>query len=192
MSWATIRERVHEYTEEVLDDLHDEWGPTEAAPAFDYGPKPWHPDSPPDSLDDQLATFGGIASAVVFYTDRCEETGLVYNRGGYWEPPGGVVESDQSPAETAEMEVREETGLDIDIVNLVYTTRVNLQYADGSEVALPVATFVAHRVDGTLTVEREHNDHPGVTRGVGLFGADVLPDDCRDRNRILDLLETTD
>ena len=54
-------------------------------------------------------------------------------------------------------------------------------------VELPIATFVGERVEGSLRVEREVNDHPGVTRGVGLFGADVLPENCRDRSDLLDL-----
>jgi 8-oxo-dGTP pyrophosphatase MutT (NUDIX family) len=189
MTWVDVRERVAERTKRVLADLHAEWGTAESLPDFEFGPKPWHPDEPPGSVEDLLAVFGGIAAAVVFYTPNREETVLGYNRGGYWEPPGGAIEPGQTPEETAVMEAREETGLDVEVVELLSTRTVHLQFADGSDAPLPVATFVAHRTDGTLRVERETNDHPGVTRGVGLFGPDVLPENCRDRERVLDLFD---
>lgn len=184
MTWAATKERVRDHTDRVLDALRAKWGETASAPTITLGPNPWHPDEPPASLDDQLAVFGGVASAVVFYTDAREETVLVYNRGGYWEPPGGVVEPGQTPADAARAETREETGLAVELDDLLYATRVRLRYGDGSEAELPAATFVARRRAGTLSVERESNDHPGVTRGVGLFGADVLPESTRDRERI--------
>lgn len=187
---ADVRERVERRTDRIVADLREEWNADASAIAepIDYGPKPWHPDEVPDSVDEQLRIFGGMASVVVFYTDRREETALVYNRGGHWEPPGGVVEGRTSHAETAVREAREETGLDVGITDLLYAGRVRYRYDDGGTVTLPVATFVGRRVDGSLRVEREANDHPGVKRGVGLFGADVLPENCRDRDRIAALL----
>ena len=56
----------------------------------------------------------------------------------------------------------------------------------------PLAAFVGHRTAGQLRVERERNDHPGVCRGVGLFGPDVLPENCRDREQLLGLLADED
>jgi 8-oxo-dGTP pyrophosphatase MutT (NUDIX family) len=188
MTWEDVRTAVADRTERVLAGLHEEWGDAESLPAFAFGPQPWHPDEPPASVEDLLATFGGIAAAVVCYTAECQETVLVYNRGGYWEPPGGVVEPGTTLAETAAAEAREETGLDVEVVGLLSTRTVDLQFADGSEAPLPVATFRAHRTAGKLRVEREQNDHPGVTRGVGLFGPDVLPENCRDRERVRDVL----
>lgn len=191
-SWPDVRERVAARTDRVLADLHDEYGTDTALEPLDYGPKPWFPDEPPASVDDQLDTFAGMSSVVTFYTDRHHETVLVYNRGGHWEPPGGAVEGRDDLADTAAREAREETGLDVEITDLLSTRRVRYHYDDGSTVPLPVATFVGHRVDGSLSVEREHSDHPGVTRAVGLFTPDVLPENCRDRDRILGLLPDED
>lgn len=185
-----VRDGLERRTDRIIADLREEWDADASAIAepIDYGPKPWYPSAVPDTVDEQLRLFGGMASVVTFYTDRREEAVLVYNRGGYWEPPGGVVEGRTSPAETAVREAREETGLDVALTDLLYTGRVRHRYDDGGSVTLPVATFVGRRVDGSLRVEREANDHPGVTRGVGLFGADVLPENCRDRERIATLL----
>lgn len=189
-----VRKRLARRTDRVLADLRAEWGGPRTAESdpIDYGPKPWYPDTVPDSVDEQLAQFAGMASVVAFRTDRRAEAVLVYNRGGYWEPPGGVIEGRTSPAATAVREAREETGLDVEITGLLSAGRVRYRYDDGKAVTLPVATFVGRRVDGSLRVERETNDHPGVTRGVGLFGADVLPENCRDHDLLAGLLGADD
>lgn len=185
-----VRDGLERRTDRIIADLREEWDADASAIAepIDYGPKPWYPDAVPDTVDEQLRIFGGMASVVTFYTDRREEAVLVYSRGGYWELPGGVVEDRTSPAETAVREAREESGLDVALTDLLYAGRVRHRYDDGGSVTLPVATFVGRRVDGSLRVERGANDHPGVTRGVGLFGSDVLPENCRDRDRIGALL----
>ena len=37
-------------------------------------------------------------------------------------------------------------------------------------------------------MERERIDHPGVTRAVGIFDRETLPD-CRDRETVLNVLD---
>jgi|GEM_PF-6246481 len=187
-SWAAVRERLTRRTDRLVDDLKETYDTAATVEPFEYGPKPWYPDELPGSVDGQLHRFAGMASVVVFYTERFAETALVYNRGGYWEPPGGAVEGRDGLAETAVREAEEETGLDVRITDLLHAGRVTYRYDDGRTVLLPVATFVGRRVGGTLRVEREVNDHPGVTRAVGLFGPDVLPESCRDREQVLELL----
>jgi 8-oxo-dGTP pyrophosphatase MutT (NUDIX family) len=117
-----------------------------------------------------LDLIAGIASVVVFDSEKRRETVLVYNPGGWWEPPGGVVEGGDSLAETARTEAREETGLDIVLTDL------------------PLAQFAGRRTGGRLRVKREGRTHPGCTRAVGLFDTDTLPELRRDRKTILDLL----
>lgn len=182
--WQRVRERVAERTDRVLSDLREEWGTNRTVEPFEYGPRSFDPDEPPASVEEQLECISGIASVVLFYTDAREETVLVYNPGGFWEPPGGVVEADQTPGEAARAEAREETGLEIELTDLLYTCRFEFQYASGASVPLPLAQFAARRVDGSLEVEREGSDHPGVTRATGLFDAATLPEEVRDRDEI--------
>jgi 8-oxo-dGTP pyrophosphatase MutT (NUDIX family) len=182
-----VRE-VEARTERILAGLREERDPDRTIDPIDYGPLPWHPDEVPGSVDEVLDVFAGMSSVIVFWTPAHVETVLVFNPNGHWEPPGGAVEGRDGHAETAVREATEETGLTVELTGLHSTGRVSLAYADGTTVELPVATFVGKRVEGSLRVEREVNDHPGVTRGVGLFGADVLPENCRDRSDLLDLL----
>jgi len=191
-SQTEVQDRLQRRTTNVVGDLREAWGVTRSVDPVEYGPLPWYPDQVPESVAEQLETFAGIASVVTFYTDTRQETVLVYNRAGYWEPPGGAIEGRRLPAETAGWEAEEATGLDAELTDLLYTGEVHYQYDDGETVVLPLAAFVGHRTAGQLRVERERNDHPGVCRGVGLFGPDVLPEDCRDREHLLRLLPAGD
>lgn len=87
-----------------------------------------------------------------------------------WEPPGGRGQGDETPAETATREVREETGLDVDIRNLL-TTEV-LRFDHGHAV-MPVlqAVFVAERTGGALDPE------PGIEPR--WFPVDDLPEETQ-------------
>jgi ADP-ribose pyrophosphatase YjhB (NUDIX family) len=196
--WAEVRARLAERTDRVLADLRETWEPAtgttdagDAVPTADtvqVGPRGHDPDAPPGSLAGHLDVCAGLASVVVGYTDACAETVVVYNPGGFWEPPGGVVEADQSPAEAARTEAREEIGVEVDLTGLLSLGECEFRYANGATAPVPVATFLGHRVGGSLRVERERIDHPGVTRAVGVFDRATLPD-CRDRETIVDALD---
>ncbi|MEZ3117575.1 NUDIX hydrolase [Halobaculum sp. MBLA0147] len=193
--WESMAEEIERRTDRVLSELDERWGDHERREPLQYGPSPVDPDGPPASVAEQLETMAGIASVYVFYTDERRETVLVYNPGGGWEPPGGRIEPDQTPEETARAEAREETGAEIELTELVYTRRVEYTWASGHSVALPLAQFAGHRTDGRLQVEREGNTHPavsrahpGLSRGTGLFDAETLPELRRDTERVASLL----
>jgi ADP-ribose pyrophosphatase YjhB (NUDIX family) len=186
--WPDVREQVERRTDRVVSDLQDEWESAQTVESFEYGPVSHAPDEPPETVAEQLEHIAGIASVVTFYTPDHEETVLVYNPAGFWEPPGGVIERDQTPAEAARAEAHEETGLDVELTDLLYAGRFDYRYESGETVPLPVAQFVGHHVSGSLHVEREGTDHPGVTRATGLFDAEVFPEECRDAEEIRRLL----
>lgn len=152
--WSRVRERVAEHTDEVLSRLREAWGTTRTVEPFEYGPRHHDPEEPPGTVETQLELIGGIASVVTFYTPAREETVLVYNPAGGWEPPGGVIEPDQTPEEAARTEAREETGLEVELVDLLYAGRFEFRHPGGETVPLPVAQFVGHRIGGSLAVER--------------------------------------
>jgi 8-oxo-dGTP pyrophosphatase MutT (NUDIX family) len=193
--WETIRETVERRTEDVLAEVTERWGPHERRDPFTYGPKPFDPDGPPETVAEQLATMAGIVSTVVFDTPERRQTVLVYNPHGGWEPPGGRIEPDQTPEETARAEVREETGVEVELDEVLYTRRVEYVWESGHSVTLPVVQFAGHRTDGHLRVERDGDTHPEVSRfhpgiscGTGLFDAETLPELRRDGDLVADLL----
>lgn len=193
--WETVAEEVERRTDDVLSRLDERWGDHKRREPLQYGPSPVDPDGPPDSVAEQLETMAGIASVYVFYTDERREAVLVYNPRGGWEPPGGRIEPDQSPEETVRVEAREETGIEIELTELVYTRRVEYTWESGHTVELPLAQFAGHRTDGHLQVERDGNTHPnvsrahpGLSRGTGLFDAETLPELRHDTDRVASLL----
>jgi len=185
---STLRERLADRTDRVLADLRSTWGEHDRVEPFTYHARDHDPDEAPATVEDQLAVIAGIASVVTFYDEERRETVLVYKPGGGWEPPGGAVEADETPAAAARKEAREETGLSVALDDLLYAGRFRFEYPDGTRLPLPVAAFVGHRVDGTLSVEREGTAHPGVCRGTGLFERGSLPPLRRDGELIRGLL----
>jgi 8-oxo-dGTP pyrophosphatase MutT (NUDIX family) len=186
--WSAVRAAVERRTDEVLDRLERRWGPHERRDPFEYGPRHHDPETPPESAEEVVDLIGGIASVIVFYTPEHRETVLVYNRSGGWEPPGGVIEDGATPEETARTEAEEETGLTVELTDLACTRSFTFAFPDGKRVRLPLAQFVGHRVEGTLSVEREGRTHPGTTRATGLFDRETLPETRRDRDLLADLL----
>lgn len=191
-SWPAVRERLADRTDQILSDLRAKWGIDRTVEPFEYGPWEFHPDDPPESVGEQLEILGGIASVIVFYTPARERTVLVYNPlRDAWEPPGGAIEADQTPADTARTEALEETGLTVELTDLLYTGRFELRYESGASAPLPLAQFVGHRVEGSLHVEYELVGHPGTTRATGLFDAATLPE-TREEGEIRRLLAGDD
>lgn len=82
----------------------------------------------------------------------------------HWTLPAGFQEYDESPRETAVREVREECGLDIEILDLfdvLYTT-------DDARKRGNLAVFLARPVGGSLRAGDDASD-------VGFFPIDELP-----------------
>lgn len=189
MSEHDVIQKLNERTNRIIAELQEGWGTAEMLEPVEYGPIPWHQDGPPESVQEQIEEFAGMASVIVFRSEKRLETILVYSRSGYWEPPGGAIEDGKSPAEIAKMEAREEAGIEVDLTDLAFIREVNYQYESGATVTFPAVTFAGVEVGGDLRPERASSNHSYATHGVGVFGSDVLPENCRDREQILDLFE---
>ena len=90
--------------------------------------------------------------------------------GGPWGLPGGAMELGETVAQTAIRETREETGIDVEVVELlgVYSGEVR-PYANGDVVQAIAVMFTATQVGGAVEVDG------GETQDLGWFDLDRLP-----------------
>jgi 8-oxo-dGTP pyrophosphatase MutT (NUDIX family) len=110
------------------------------------------------------------ASALIL--DQAGERVLLTRRtdNGRWCLPGGRMDPGESLAETCVREVREETGLEVEVVRLIglYSSPdVLVVYADGNRRQIVAAHFLVRVVGGTLGLSDE-------TTEAGYFNQDEL------------------
>ncbi len=106
---------------------------------------------------------------------------------GWWEFPGGTMEFGESTEETLVREYREETGLDIVPMKLLYvnTVRMNPAYQ------IVVITYLCSRADrGEVRLSPEHSAYQWADRETlgNYLAADIRA--CIDRFALWDLFET--
>lgn len=104
------------------------------------------------------ATLQVGASALIL--DETGERMLLTRRtdNGRWCLPGGRIDPGESLAETCVREVREETGLEVEVVRLVgvYSSPdMVVEYADGNRRQIVAAHFLVRVVGGTLGLSDE-------------------------------------
>ncbi len=87
---------------------------------------------------------------------------------GWWDIPGGFLEPGEHPADGARREVREETGLDVEIGDLIGIWIDDYAYEEAESYVL-TCYYLARIVGGEASPEDD-------AAALGWFGADDLPE----------------
>ncbi len=80
---------------------------------------------------------------------------------GFWTIPGGTMEPGETIAETAVREVKEETGIDVEVVSLVgiYSNPLHVvEYSDGEVRQQFSVCFACRRIGGDLATSDETSE----------------------------------
>lgn len=93
---------------------------------------------------------------------------------GQWTLPGGWADLNVSPAQNVVKEVREEAGLDVEVVKLMACWDKDLQGHPRQPEHVYKLVFLCRLIGGELTTSLE-------TSAVGFFSADELPELCPHR-----------
>ena len=93
--------------------------------------------------------FHHSAGAVVVDEGTC----LLIRRGHEWAFPKGHIEQGEGPGDAARREVREETGIEIDLDDSLGFTRYQFRSSNGTRNRKQVDWFLAHRVGGEIAHE---------------------------------------
>lgn len=103
------------------------------------------------------------AGAVVFY--RGDEIEYLLIRSNYWEFPKGMIDPHESEHAAALREVREETGLDVELVT-DFCRRIEYYFRmrnNGSLVRKTVVFFLGKAETRTVQISSEHREAQWVT-----------------------------
>ena len=90
--------------------------------------------------------------AAVLVRDEQRRVLLVQHVEGRWQLPGGAVDPDESPADAARRECREEASVDVELGSILGAfggPEYRVAYANGDEVGVVSAIYEAKIVAGT-------------------------------------------
>jgi ADP-ribose pyrophosphatase YjhB (NUDIX family) len=93
--------------------------------------------------------FHHSAGAVVIDEGTC----LLIRRGTEWAFPKGHLERDESPEQAARREVREETGIEVELLASLGPTRYEFKSHNGTRNRKQVDWFLGRRVSGEIAHE---------------------------------------
>ncbi len=114
---------------------------------------------------DRIGKSGQLSigtSAVIFDTQRQKILLTQRQDNGRWCLPGGRMEPGENVVEACVREVREETGLEVQVQRLigVYSSpHLAIEYADGKRYQLVAFSFEAQTMGGALRLSDETTDY---------------------------------
>lgn len=106
------------------------------------------------------------AGTIIFNSEKPRKYLLLYYRGNYWDFAKGTAEKDESLKETATREAKEETGLDVEIIDGL---KEKIKYffkepdpvnpKNKNLVFKEVIFFAAKSKTGKVKISDEHSDY---------------------------------
>ncbi|NIB98230.1 NUDIX domain-containing protein [Halobacterium sp. R2-5] len=181
-----LRERTGRLREEAVAEHADGDAPMLDPQPVD--PPPHATEDPfPSSVDEQLDRLPGVGGLVVVEDGRVLGVRQGYRDG--WTNPGGAQDPGESLAETAVRETREETNIEAEVTGVLYARDFAVDYGGPERVHVPLVVFTGRRVGGrrAAPLVRVSSGEPEI-EDVRWFDAAGLPENFRDRERILPLL----
>jgi len=192
---AAVRETVLANAEALLADVEARWGDVTRLDPLVVSPLPDDDAAFPASAGAFYEQFYPCAAGAVV-TDGAGRLLCVDSEArGEWETPGGTGEPGETPAETARRETREETGVECEVLGVLFARLLEVELGQSSDDALPtlpvpVVSFTARPVGGEELAGDDLRDHDEVA-DVAWFAPDELPD-LREHEQIIAHLSAGD
>lgn len=184
----SVAEAVHQRAERTLTDLDERWDYERIEPLL-VEPMPNHDDPIyPETADEFEDEFYPYAAGAVVVNDNAELL-CVRNPVREWETPGGAGEPGEVPAETAQRETREETGIECEITGVLFARLMNVDLGGPEPLPIPVIVFTAEPSGGAELSEAEIEANPEIT-DLTWFGHEELPEEMREYTRKHDYLRS--
>jgi len=112
-----------------------------------------------------------VPSAHVAIVDESGRVLLVQHVEGRWQLPGGAIEPDEHPRDTAARECREEAGVDVRVgavLGVFGGPDYRITYANGDEIGFVTILFAGEIVGGSPRPDHDE------TQAVGWFSSGEL------------------
>jgi 8-oxo-dGTP pyrophosphatase MutT (NUDIX family) len=183
-----LRTEAIDHATTLATNVEDRWGPVADEGSIVVSPLPHDDTTFPESLRAFHEQFYPYAAGCLTRDEAGRLLAVESAHRGYWESPGGAGEPDETPAETARREVREETGIVPTVVEPLYRLTMELDLGYDETLPIPVFVFVGEPAEGSAA-SADSVETPEEVADVGWFHLSDLPEEFRDRQLVLKHLE---